>query len=262
MEGKNLIAAKIMHSVKERLGGGYTVSLQEVTKNNDQKLTGLIIRHGEENAVPTIYIDGHICDCSTGVPLEAVTDKIIQAYHGSLPQGFDAESFRDFNWVKGRIIYQMINTSLNRALLKDVPSVPVMDLSLVFKVIVDTFDGAMATVLIRNSHLEELWGVGAETVYGLAKENTPRLLPATIAGLSDIFKDSGIPIDGDDLVDSLAPMYVLTNQRMLYGAAVSATLAWCLVLRRRWGLTYTSCRHPCMKRSCSLTSTAHWTPPI
>lgn len=222
MKEKNLISELIICSVRKRLGANYTVTRNDVSKNNGHVLTGLTIRKGVETAAPNIYIDDFISEHCAGMPLETVTDAIIQIYRHTPPQYFNAEAFLDFNWVKGRIIYQMVNTSLNRKLLEDIPSVPVLDLSLVFKVIIDaTPDDGISTITIHNSHLD-LWNVTKEKIYELAKENTPKLLPAKVSSLAELlcqyFTEDSDACQQEALDEEVLPLYVLTNSRRFHGS--------------------------------------------
>lgn len=220
MDKRELIANKIMCSVQEKLGDGYAVTLSRILKNNSLALTGLIITKNGENVSPTIYIDDYI-DSYEDASLEQITNTIIDTCFDA-PTDFDISQFKDFNWVKGKIIYQFINTACNEELLKDIPYIPYLDLSIVFRVIIDiNEDGGMASILIHNSHLE-MWNVTTETVYKIAEENTPVLLPAKIISILDIIKkhhpEAVSLFDDYDFKHEVCPMYVLSNLRNLQGS--------------------------------------------
>ena len=48
---------KVQKAVSEVLGQEYTVELREVQKNNGVLLQGLMIRKGQDNVTPTIYLN-------------------------------------------------------------------------------------------------------------------------------------------------------------------------------------------------------------
>lgn len=216
---KNLIMQSITDSVKERLGDGYYITTQDVTKNNGLILKGLLIKKEHENICPTIYLNSFADDYLYGVPLEEIVNKIISVYYTNRIDNFDVSYFMDFEKVKGRIIYQLINTSKNKDLLKDIPSISYLDLSLIFKVLIDfpskTID---ATITIHNSHMD-MWNVSVDGLYSLAKENTPRLMPAKIENILNILQKLCTDnLDKTISSDDLFPMYVLSNTQRINGS--------------------------------------------
>lgn len=220
---KNLIMKRITDSVQERLGDTYRVTTQDVVKNNGLILKGLVIRHEEESLSPTIYLDDFVDDFLHGTPLNAITDRILQIYYKNRNEHFDVSSLLDFNSVKDKIIYQLINTSQNEEFLKDTPSIPYLDLSIIFKVLIDSSQQAVSTVTIHNSLLE-MWNTSTDEIYSLAKENTPKIMPAQITSMTDIlkqaFKTGVFPTEQPEIFDApdICPMYVLSNFNLLHGS--------------------------------------------
>ena len=56
-EFKNSVADQIKDFLPEKYADA-TVELQEVTKNNDTVLTGILIKTEESNIAPNIYLEG------------------------------------------------------------------------------------------------------------------------------------------------------------------------------------------------------------
>lgn len=226
MDKSTLAANEILNSVKEKLGDGYEAQLHYVTKpNKNQAQTGLIIKKGDANIFPTIYIDGEIQKYLLNLsPLEAITDGIIKEYFQCDNIGdFDLSPFGDFDWVKGKLICQLVNTSLNENLLSEIPSIPFMDLSIAFRVLLDPPPSeGVPSILVTNRHLK-LWGINRETIYKIAKENTPILLPVKIIKLSELVRNVMLennmaPKEPERLDIPDVNMYVLTNQKFWLGS--------------------------------------------
>ena len=226
MDKKELIANRIMCSVQEKLGDEYEVKLHYVTKTNKtQAQTELIIKKGETNISPAIYIDEEIQKYLLNLcSLETITDEIIKEYLQCDSIGdYDLSPFKDFGWVKGRLVCQLVNTSLNENLLRDIPSIPFMDLSIVFRVLLDPLpiDGR-PSILVTNTHMK-LWKTDKETIYAIAKENTPKLLPVMITELDKLIKQMLQERNvSTEVIDSMGfpkvRMYVLTNQDIWFGS--------------------------------------------
>ena len=216
---ENSIMRLITDSVKERLGDGYKITTQDVTKNNGLVLKGLTIKHGTENICPTIYLNSFVDDYLNNVPLEKIVEHIIHIYQEHKSDYYDISYFCCFEKIKGKIIYQLINTDKNKDLLKVIPSISYLDLSIIFKVIVDSPNATgISTITINNSYLE-MWNVTVTDIHLLAKENTPRLMPAKIKNIFNIMQEL-CPGNMKEIFsfDNALPMYVLTNTNCVNGS--------------------------------------------
>lgn len=216
MKYKEFIKA-VKEEVAERTGRN--VAVHPVLKNNDALYQGLIIMDPVLNVSPTIYLDPYFQQYADGQQLHEIIGDIIRTYKENLPaEDFDVSRFMDFNKAKDRIIMKLVNTGMNRELLKDVPNIPFHDLSLVFMVDVSGFMGEFATILIHNQHMQ-FWDVKIEDLYNLAKENTPRLLAPRLDDLHDVFEY----ITGETLpfLEELG-IKILTNHLKIHGATCMA----------------------------------------
>ncbi len=63
--------------VSESLGERYQVRLQEVQKNNNVRLQGLVILETTQNISPTIYLDDFYEAYQHGFALERIVEKIL-----------------------------------------------------------------------------------------------------------------------------------------------------------------------------------------
>lgn len=100
---------------------------------------------------------------------------------------------------KEYIVMNLVNAGRNRGLLKTTPHRDVMDLSIIYRIIVDHREDGLRTVLVTNAVLAEL-GLSQNEISVLAYRNTVRMLPAKISKLSD-------------------RLYMMTNDIKMYGAA-------------------------------------------
>lgn len=221
----NQVAANIQAS----LGEHCRVSLERVRKNNGLLLDGICIEQPGDLIAPTIYLNSHYQEYEKGRPLEEICRLILETYRTrcSFP-GLDPSMFRDFNRLRGSVIYRLINAQSNRELLEEIPYIPYLDLAVVFCIYLAENEKEQMTALIRNSHLK-LWDITIQDLEKCGKQNTPKLLPCTIKSLSQVITEfSSDPVDPQtqsyDFFDSKEdfyelPLYVLTNKRNLYGAA-------------------------------------------
>lgn len=214
--------SNIRHALMLKLGDTVTVSLQEITKNNNTRLSGITIAEKGINISPTIYLNSYYEQYLAGKSLEDVYADILNVYQENRPtHNIDVSFFTDYASVKNKIIFKLINCSQNQELLESVPHYHYLDLAIVFCCLVDATEHGTATILIRNQHLS-YWGISSNELYALACENTPRLLPSELRSMTSVLKELLCQIDTatleDEELSSNYPMYVLTNSHKLHGS--------------------------------------------
>ena len=127
----------------------------------------------------------------------------------------------DFNKVRDRIIPRLVNQEMNKDILCERPHMPVADLAVTYHVMLDEFEGNMASVPV-GCDLLNVWEKDVSEIHALAIRNmhmcTPSIYVPLGAMLEPLLRDKG----DEDLVElSQADglMYVLTNRQKLNGAA-------------------------------------------
>lgn len=211
MSKENLIS-EIKDAVILSLGSGYEVSIKKTLKNNGLELTGIMIRRKGDMVSPVIYIDQFLELYESGASATAIAKKIIGIYTEKIMTGCpDITSFTDFNSLKDKIIFQLVNTERNAALLKEIPSVPFLDFSIIFKILLLQTADEMITTTITNDYMA-VWNVNKDTVYKAALANTPILQECVVTGMNDMLSEltGGIFSSGSEF-------YVMTNQNTSCG---------------------------------------------
>jgi len=225
----NQFLEEVRTAVQERLGSNYEIRIQKITKNNGIVLDGLIIGKASKSIAPTIYLNSYYMHYIHGMSLEEILEDIISAYIESNDVSFgDTREFLNFNKLKDKVAFKLIQREKNQELLKEVPYIEFLDLAVVFYLILDEHKGGQMTALIHNSHMEP-WGVEKEELYCLAMKNTPILLPSEIKTIKEIMCDilkghlEELEMGGmvDDLLDfdsQKQTLYVLSNIKQINGA--------------------------------------------
>lgn len=250
---------KLMEILTTMIPKDATLHLQSVTKNNQVHLDGLAILSPNSNISPTIYLNYYYDDFlnqfynldeeETKIQelklqeyLVTIATTILKIHNENLPtENFSVSFFKDFEKIRSKIVFKLVNYEKNRDLLRGIPHIPYLDLAIVFLCFLDSQFGQNATILITNEHLK-LWKVLDRELYEIAILNTPCLLPeefctmeALIENLMEItdLPDSNLPNqqfiqdvikDSNYLESSSFPnkngsMYVLSNHSKLFGAS-------------------------------------------
>lgn len=228
-KGKNMtyenFKITLVDSLKDWFPAGTVFNVRKIIKTNDTILDGLVISEKARNISPTIYLNSYYSDLTSGsYSYDEIVLRVLDEYRENrLSKNFDTDDFTDFSRSKSHIIFRVINTKRNSALLSDVPNIPFLDLSIVFAYLVNggtslSCPDSMASILIHNSHIN-CWGITKEDLLALAKENTPKLLPEYFDTLDTVITSlMGFnPYEG---CEERVPMYILTNERKTNGAAV------------------------------------------
>lgn len=214
----------VCEAVKLKFTEGGKVTINHVIKNNDTHLDGLVIMEDNSNVAPTIYLNDYYEQYCEGRQFEEIIDCLIQVYEKNKDVfTFSPDIFSNYEYMKEKIVYKVINYDKNKDLLKDVPHKRILDLAVVFYCLIEQREDVNATAMIHNSHLKS-WGITENDLYNDAIKNTPLLLKSTIRPMSKILKemlDEEGKSSDEDLVFSAqnGDMYVLTNSSKMNGAA-------------------------------------------
>lgn len=217
----------LKEEIEKKVGEEGSVKLQEVIKNNGIKLCGLTVLQHDSNISPTIYLNNYYdAYGKEEITLhEAIEDIWYHYRKNKVDKSVDIRFFMNYETVKDRIVYKLVNTEKNKELLQDVPHITFFDLSIVFQCLVSEEMLGNATILIHNAHLK-LWQIDTQELYRQASLNTPRLYPYDIKNMKEVILEMIELEEGkaaaerykEELSEGV-PMYVLSNCTKMQGAA-------------------------------------------
>ncbi len=203
------------------------ITLQEVTKNNDQQLTGLMIKTEDTNIAPNIYLEGYFEQYQDGKDIEDIVRDIadVRVKH-EMSQDFDVSKLTDFDQVKDHIICKLVNAEMNKDYLADKPFTPVEDLAVIYAIDLGGNESGHMTAPITNKLLES-YGITEQEIHDIAIHNLAES-QIEFKTMRDVLVDMMFPEgiqEGDPRAFMLPPeeenpsMYVLSNADKLNGAA-------------------------------------------
>lgn len=234
---------KLHREISGKLGDTVTVELKEIIKNNGVRFHGLVFSGEDGNIAPTIYLEGYYPEYRNGKALSEIREEILQLYEGVRNrQQIDIQFFENYDAVQTGICFKLINRARNEELLKRVPSIPYLDLSIVFFYYYRNELLGDGTILIHNSHMKA-WGVTVTELYERALYNTERLFAPELLRMEQLLR--GELLEGRQLQEEIQlqeekhqtqrtgmweaekeieenvaeSMLVLTNGQRQYGAA-------------------------------------------
>ena len=225
-EFKNSVAEQIKNFLPEKYEDA-SVTLQDVTKNNDTVLTGLLIKTEDSNIAPNIYLENFFEQYQDGRDMADILQIIadVRVQH-EMEQGFDVTRLTDFDQVKDNIICKLVNAELNADYLADKPHTMVEDLAVVYAIDLGGNESGHMTAPITNSLMEQ-YGITQEELHDIALHNLSES-QIEFKTMRDVLVDMMFPdgIQPDDPRAFMLPpeeenpsMYVLSNADKLNGAA-------------------------------------------
>lgn len=198
--------------VKAAVGAGVSVRVYEAMKNNGVKRKGLVIGENGANMSPTIYLEDFYSEYQGGSELSDLVESIKCLYERvKLADSYPYKDVSDYQKIKPKILYKLINYEDNMEYLKEVPYEAFFDMAAVPYVMFENPELGNATMQIKNEHLKG-WGVDGKTVLSEARRNTPLAQPAELGQLTEY-------------------MYVLTNPERNFGAV---TVCYPETLEKVW----------------------------
>lgn len=212
-----------LSDVKERLlkalPEGVHLENYKATKNNGEIRRGFVFQKSDEVIFPIIYMEDYYEQYLRGMEMKGVTDGILEWYNRTreIPAPvLEAEYLENYEKMKTRIVYRLINRQKNKMMLEKVPHRKYLDLDIVFYVLFSVEKYSAISMLVTNEHLN-LWGITEEEIICMAGKNTPCLLPAEIQDIQDVVTE--LFPDNQKNEGFTGFMYVLTNEQRSYGAA-------------------------------------------
>lgn len=195
------------------------ITRERIPKNNGVVLDAFCISMPGSACSPIVYPDSLYEQYRSGKTVEAIAAETIDAARMEAPvsDGFRSE-LCDFEKMKDRIALRLVSAEQNADFLKDVPWIPFLDLAVVFYVSLGFARGGASTISIHN-RLAESWEASAETLFELAKNNTPRLLPSTVRRLEELLFGPAFSDEEGTGGAGILPLYVLTNSSGVFGSA-------------------------------------------
>lgn len=220
---------KIQNAMEKHYGEEYIVDIKEVNKNNGLLIHGLTIMKKSEMVCPTIYLESFFERYSEGESLSDIVNEIVGIFSASdkyKPTGLDF--FNEYERVKDKLRIKLINKEYNEKLLENVPYRDFCDLAVVCMVEIDMPGGQTGSVLIHNNHIC-MWGVHEKQILNDAISNSFTNDRGVVHRMEDMVRSIYNSMNDaqtdifDEQIETMVScpcgLYVLSNEKQLYGAA-------------------------------------------
>lgn len=217
---------------ESRVDDEYDFRFMEVTKRNDKQKSFLCIRQKNEAIGINLFVDDLLKRYrDTSYNMELLIDDIMrQLKERLLSSKFTDVAmeqvlvFRDYEQVKDKVLFMILNEKDNREYLKNAVYVPFLDFAVCFYVVVGTNEESGTILLTRD--IFSAWAISADELYRQAKENTARLMPYQFKSVDEVLeqvmsKDSFTQyMNSPEGVNGNSNLFVLGNTKQMFGAGV------------------------------------------
>lgn len=216
---------QILQEAKDRMWG-VDLRIQDVEKLQGQSYTGLSIQPNDSPVAATVNLDVMYGQLLDGKPFEDIVDNLVQQAADimvDMPK-FDMRQLTDYDQMKNTLVVQVIPTDRNQEMLANIPHKEIEDMSVVYRMQLDSNEKGTSSVLMTNAMLEN-YGVTPEQLHQDAMEATVINNPATFRSMADVMRD----LMGPEMFDLMPPidmggpqMYVASVESGVNGAGVIA----------------------------------------
>lgn len=222
--------------IQSMLPEGYEAKLNTVHKNNNQKREAMIISNGSSSMAPSIYLKQHYDSLIKGREMNDIAKEIISIASNNQSDNDVVSQVSDIDTISSRIVFRLINSSLNKERLSELPHIIIENMAKVYVVVHDINVDGVSSIMITNDLLS-LWNMSPEKLDELSNINTPKLFPSIIKNMNecicDILSDQkeDFTIEDDehfeeflnDYIKDMSSrenerMYVLSNNKGINGA--------------------------------------------
>lgn len=206
-----------------------SVYVENIVKDNDIVLHGLIIKNRNNNFAPTIYLENYINLFEHNVPMSEIAKIIFCEYSASvdnIPDNLTFISSPDFE-VSEMVDFleiQLVNTDMNKKRMKDSVHREVnAEFSLLVYIVITDRSGESYRTLFRKDFLKNSKFTEADIV-DIALNNTALKRKPVLTEMENIVEGFNIAHDNyfseEFLKNNSEGMYILTNEDMHFGATV------------------------------------------
>lgn len=218
---------KFAEMVKDRIGEylpeEYSdIEIRKVLKNNGTELIGITVRKPDSAVSPTIYLENSYEMYKDGTPLDVILNKLTKVVKENSGQiDFDAKQLVAWDFCIDKVLPKLVNTEMNRELLKDCPHRELEDLSIIYQIKIHSDDFGTGNVTINNQIISN-WHVTEEDLHDIAIRNLENRGVTTLKSLggmiSELLADNeGMDFSSEEVTGGME-MYVLTNKERFCGA--------------------------------------------
>ena len=195
------------------------------TEKVNQTVDGLTLMGEGVSVSPTIYINNMYEHYKETDNLELVLTDAATMMEKAMREVPDIVPSLDMESAKDNIVFQLVNTEQNKALLEDAPNRAFQDLSIIYRWVVKVEDSGIQSTVVHNSLAKQL-GMSEDEMFKAAVENTRRIFPPRIRNMNDVIKDmfmkDGMPPEiAEMMIGEIPPeqsMYVISNEQGINGA--------------------------------------------
>ena len=199
---------------------GATVDVRSVEKLQEGSYTGITISPTGGNVGMNLNANQLFDQMQDGQSYEGVLAVAVSTAERGLHDmpAVDVSELMNYEAAKKYLCFDVVGSDRNADMLEKVPHTDKENISMVYRLQLDSTENGAATVLITNAMMEQ-FGVTKEQLHADAMENAQEIRPADFRTMAAVMAEMmGMP--EEMMADMAPPMYVATNQDKVQGAAV------------------------------------------
>ena len=208
----------------------YDFKIMDVVRRNDEHKKSLFVKKKGSVIGANLYMGDLVrrytyneCNMNAfiGDVIELIREKVLEdEFEEELVN--KAMELQDYEKVKDRILFRLVNLNANEEYLKNLIHVPFLDLAVCFYIAIGDDNEIGAIQLSKD--IFSFWNVSIEEVYQQAMKNAPLLMPYKLRSMTEVYE---ILMDKEEFDQYMNPpeyedngFWVLGNEKHIFGASV------------------------------------------
>ena len=208
MENMKEFRAALAKALRKVLGENYRVEEEEIVKLNHTVEMAVVVKSKDEPVAPVIYMEALYARYKENESLSEIVQECMKIIDGSEKNELSSvalDILTDWGKAKEHLRMKLVNTQKNKQMLQDLPSIPFLNLSIVFYICLGENSEGSANAKVTNKMLEG-FGVDVKELYEQALLNMKGEM-------------SMLTLMNPDPDEKMCGLFVLSNTRRLEGAA-------------------------------------------
>ena len=212
------------------------VEVQEITKGNDTKMVGVLIRKKGSNIAPNVYLEGFYARYLNGEDMDTLIDDICEVRIKNDTPDINVNDLTNLDKVRDKITCKVMSKKLNEQYVENKPHKVVEDLVVVYIVNLGENEGGQMSMPITNGLLDS-YGITADELNKIAMNNLAKS-DIEFRSMYDVLKEMAPEGMEDMLPPDDGTMYVLTNASKYNGASAILDKATMDGIREKLGADF------------------------
>lgn len=184
---------QVAKDIRDVLGedfDGAKITARQIDKLQGESYYGIQVQPVDSNIGVTVNLKDAYERYQEGASYGEAIQEVSQSVEEGMENvpNVEVSELMDYDSMKENLMIQVVPTEGNEELLAGIPHQEQEDMSIVYRMVLDTNEDGMASALVTNNMLLQ-YDITAEQLHADAMENAPERFPARIRSMQEVMAE-------------------------------------------------------------------------